>query len=125
MNLMGIQAIYPRLSLSVSNPENKVFPYLLRNLVVRFPNHVWSTDITYIPMRSGFMYCVAVIDWFSRYVLAWDIANVQDTEFCLQVMNSSFSYGLPEIFNMDQGSQFTSSKFIKSLAEQKKTVFNQ
>ena len=117
MNLMGIQAIYPRPSLSVSNPENKVFPYLLRNLVVRFPNHVWSTDITYIPMRSGFMYCVAVIDWFSRYVLAWDISNVQDTEFCLQVMNSSFSYGLPEIFNMDQGSQFTSSKFTGRLLD--------
>jgi putative transposase len=119
MRLMGIQAIYQRPSLSVSSPENKVYPYLLRNLVVRFPNHVWSTDITYIPMRTGFMYCVAVIDWFSRYVLAWDISNVQDAGFCLQVMNSSFSFGLPEIFNTDQGAQFTSNIFTGRLLELK------
>ncbi len=119
MRLMGIQAIYQKPSLSVSNPENKVFPYLLRNLVVRFPNHVWSTDITYIPMRTGFMYCVAVIDWFSRYVLAWDISNVQDAGFCLQVLNNSFSGGLPEIFNTDQGAQFTSTIFTGRLLELK------
>jgi len=115
MSLMGIQAIFQRPNLSVSCPGNKVYPYLLRNLVISSPNHVWSTDITYIPMHTGFMYCVAVIDWFSRYVLAWDISNVQDAAFCVRVLNSSLSIALPEIFNTDQGSQFTSDIFTGRL----------
>lgn len=117
MNLMGIQAIVPKPNLSVSCPENKVFPYLLRNLVIASPNHVWSTDITYIPMRSGFMYCVAVIDWYSRYVLAWDISNTQDASFCVRVLDSALQIARPEIFNTDQGSQFTSDIFINCLSE--------
>jgi putative transposase len=117
MSLMGIQAIVPRPNLSVSCPENKVYPYLLRNLAITSANQVWSTDITYIPMRSGFMYCVAVIDWYSRYVLAWDISNTQDASFCVQVLNSALQIAHPEIFNTDQGAQFTSDLFVNCLSE--------
>ena len=117
MNLMGIQAIYQRPNLSVSNAENKIYPYLLRGLVIKSPNHVWSTDITYIPMHAGFMYCVAVIGWFSRYVLAWDISNTQDAEFCKRILNNALLIARPEIFNTDQGAQFTSNIFTGRLIE--------
>jgi putative transposase len=117
MREMGIHAIYagPRTSIPAKN--HTIYPYLLRDVSIAAPNHVWSTDLTYIPMQHGFMYCVAVIDWFSRYVLSWDISNTQDSEFCVDVLAEALKRGRPEIFNTDQGSQFTSDKFINRLLD--------
>jgi putative transposase len=116
MRLMGLEAIYPKpnLSRAVAN-ESVKYPYLLKGLVIQKPNHVWSTDITYIRLKQGFVYLVAVIDWFSRYVLSWEISNSLDTCFCLSALEKAFHNGVPEIFNSDQGSQFTSEAFINSL----------
>jgi putative transposase len=116
MRLMGLEAIYPKpnLSKAVTNVSVK-YPYLLKGLVIQRPNHVWSTDITYIRLRQGFVYLVAVIDWFSRYVLSWEISNSLDTYFCLNALEKAFQTGIPEIFNSDQGSQFTSEAFTASL----------
>lgn len=115
MHKMDIQAIYPKPSLSKANPEHKVYPYLLRELTITHPNQVWSTDITYIPMRNGFMYLVAVIDWYSRYVLAWQLSNTLDSPFCVEVLHQALQRGKPDIFNTDQGVQFTASAFITVL----------
>ena len=117
MRLMGIQAVYPGPKLSNPAPNHTIYPYLLRNVSITEPNHVWSSDITYIPMERGFMYCAAVIDWFSRYVLAWDVSNTQDAGFCASVLAKSLRRGTPTIFNTDQGSQFTSEVFLKHLLE--------
>jgi putative transposase len=103
MHKMGIQAIYPKPSLSKANPEHKIYPYLLRELAITRSNQVWSTDITYIPMRNGFMYLVAVIDWYSRYVLAWQLSNTLDSTFCVEVLHQALQCGKPDIFNTDQG----------------------
>jgi putative transposase len=115
MRLMGVEAIYRKPRTTVFNPENRVFPYLLRNVVITHCNHVWSTDITYIPMRHGFMYLVAVIDWFSRHVLSWRLSNSLDTSFCLEALADALTQGTPEIFNTDQGTQFTSLPFTSML----------
>jgi putative transposase len=115
MHKMDIQAIYPKPSLSKANPEHKVYPYLLRELTITHPNQVWSTDITYIPMRNGFMYLVAIIDWYSRYVLAWQLSNTLDSPFCVEVLHQALQRGKPDIFNTDQGVQFTASAFITVL----------
>jgi putative transposase len=115
MRLMGLEAIYPQPRTSVPGLENKVFPYLLRNVAITRPNQVWSTDITYIPLRKGFMYLVAVIDWFSRYVLAWELSNSLETTFCLTALDAALARGRPEIFNTDQGAQFTSLAFTSRL----------
>lgn len=115
MRLMGIEAIYPKPNLSRKDAEHKIYPYLLRNRKITRPNEVWSSDITYIPMERGFMYLVAVIDWFSRYVLSWELSNTMETEFCLSALEKALAQGTPEIFNTDQGSQFTSSEFTSRL----------
>lgn len=115
MQVMGIETIYPKRNLSRLNPGHKKYPYLLRDLVVKFPDQVWSTDITYIKLRGGFAYCTAVIDWYSRYVIAWRISNTLDTSFCLEVLDDALEQGKPEIFNTDQGVQYTSMAFTGML----------
>jgi putative transposase len=111
MQLMGISAIYRRPRTTKPGKGNKVYPYLLRGLEITRPNQVWSTDITYIPMAKGFLYLVAIIDWYSRYVLSWRLSNTLDTEFCIEALEEALRKGKPEIFNTDQGSQFTSEEF--------------
>lgn len=112
MRLMGLEAIYPKPRLSIPGTGHIIIPYLLRDLEILYSNHVWSTDITYIPMLNGFMYLVAVIDWYSRRVLSWELSNTLSTQFCIDALNSAFRiFGFPKIFNTDQGSQFTSSIF--------------
>ena len=103
MKLMGFEAIYPKPNLSIANKEHKKYPYLLRNLVVDRPNQAWAGDITYIPMPKGFGYLFAIIDWFSRYVIAWELSNLLDTDFCLQALRRGILSVKPEIFNADQG----------------------
>jgi len=116
MRLMGIEAIYPKQKLTVRNPEHEIYPYLLRGKTITFKNQVWSTDITYIPVKMGFLYLVAVIDWFSRFVLSWRLSNSLSNDFCIEALLEAFElYGIPNIFNTDQGSQFTSLNFINEL----------
>lgn len=116
MGLMGLVAIHPVPKTSIPHPEHKVFPYLLKDVVIERPNQVWSTDITYLPMARGFMYLVAIMDWHSRKVLSWRVSNSMDAGFCLDALEEAFHlHGKPEIFNSDQGSQFTSTAFIKAL----------
>ena len=118
MRLMGLQAIYPKPKTSRPHPQNKVYPYLLRNLKIDRPNQVWAADITYIPMNRGFMYLVAVMDWHSRKVLSWRVSNTLDADFCVAAVADAISdYGVPEIFNTDQGAQFTSSAFTSLLKD--------
>jgi putative transposase len=113
MRLMGIEALYRTKSTSKRNPEHKVFPYLLRGLAITRPNHVWCADISYIPMSHGFVYLFAVMDWATRRVLAWRISNTLTTDFCIDAVREAIAkYGCPEIFNTDQGSQFTDSDFV-------------
>lgn len=111
LQLMGLRAIGPKPRTSQPAPEHKVYPYLLRGLAITRRNLVWSTDITYIPLPHGFMYLVAVIDWFSRYVLAWQLSNTLDGYFCEQALQQALERGRPEIFNTDQGAQFTATSF--------------
>ena len=115
MRLMGIEAIYQKPRLSQKCPNHRVFPYLLRDVAITRRNQVWSTDITYIPMPRGFMYLTAIIDWHSRYVLAWELSNTLDVTFCLTALNRALLNSRPEIFNTDQGSQFTSLVFTSRL----------
>ncbi len=115
MQLMGLQAIYPRPKTTVSGQRHRIYPYLLRDLAVVQPNQVWSADITYVPMRQGFMYLVAVLDWYSRYVLAWQLSNTLDCRFCLDALQQALLLGKPEIFNTDQGVQFTAQEFTTIL----------
>lgn len=117
MRLMGLEAIYPKRRTSVNDPENKVYPYLLRGVKIGRADQVWSTDITYIPMFRGHAYLVAVMDWFSRYVLSWELATTMDASFCISAMKQALSLGTPEIFNSDQGSQFTSPSFTRVLLD--------
>ena len=117
MRIMGIEAIYQKPRLSEMCPNHHIFPYLLRDVAITRCNQVWSTDITYVPMRNGFMYLTAVIDWHSRYVLAWELSNTMDVTFCLTALNRSLSQTKPEIFNTDQGSQFTSAAFTSRLQQ--------
>lgn len=111
MEIMGIMAIYPKANLSKPAPGHKIYPYLLRGIEIVLPNQVWSTDITYIRMARGFLYLVAIIDWYSRYVLAWELSNTLDVGFCLEALRKALLIGNPDIFNSDQGSQFTSEDF--------------
>ncbi len=113
MRLMGLNAIYQK-------PRTSVHPYLLKNLNIDRPNHVWCADITYIPMRKGFLYLVAVMDWFSRKVLSWRLSNTMAADFCIEAVNEAIEkYGTPEIFNTDQGSQFTCIDFQRTLENNK------
>ena len=116
MRLMGLEAVYPKPKTSKPHPEHKVYPYLLKGLAIERSNQVWAADITYIPMRRGFMYLVAVMDWYSRKVLSWKLSNTLDSEFCVAALEEAIKrYGCPEIFNTDQGSQFTSTAFTELL----------
>jgi len=116
MRKMGLHTIYPKPQTTRVNGEHKIYPYLLRNLAIDMPNQVWCTDITYIPMAKGFVYLVAVMDWYSRKVLSWRISNTLDTGFCVDALEEAIEhYGCPEIFNTDQGCQFTSEKFTRVL----------
>ncbi len=116
MRRMGIEALYRKPSLSRRQPGHQIYPYLLRDLTISRPNHVWAADITYIPMRRGFLYLFAVLDWASRRVLAWRLSNTLTTDFCLDaVQEAVVRYGTPELFNTDQGCQFTSHEFTELL----------
>jgi putative transposase len=115
MQVMGIEAIYPKRNLSRSDPRHKKYPYLLKDLEVKSPDHVWSTDITFIRLLEGFAYCPAVIDWYSRYVISWRISNTLETSFCLEALEDALGRGKPEIFNTDQGVQYTSIAFTGML----------
>lgn len=117
MRLMGLEAIYakPRLSLAASG--HRIYPYLLRGVKITRVNQVWSTDITYVRLQGGFVYLVAVIDWYSRYVLSWEISTTMETDFCVNALERALHVAQPEIFNSDQGSQFTSEVFTGKLKE--------
>ena len=118
MRLMGIAALGPKPKTSKPAPGHRIYPYLLRNLAIERANHVWAADITYIPIGRGFLYLVAIIDWASRAVLAWRLSNTMDVSFCLAALEEARAkFGKPEIFNTDQGSQFTSAAFTGALAE--------
>ncbi len=115
MRRMGLEAIYPKRRTTWPGAGHKIYPYLLRNVAVSRPDQVWSTDITYLPLRQGFLYLVAILDWFSRYVLAWRLSNTLTGTFCLEALDEALSAGRPEIFNSDQGSQFTAAAFTERL----------
>jgi putative transposase len=115
MRLMGLEAIYPKLRLSQVQPDHRVYPYLLRDVQMTRPNQVWSTDITYIRLLHGFIYLVAILDWFSRYVVSWEVSISLETEFCLIALQRALQQAKPEIFNSDQGCQFTSLAFTDIL----------
>jgi putative transposase len=118
MRLMGLEAIYPKPKTSRPHPEHRVYPYLLRNLKINRPNQVWAADISYIPMSRGFMYLVAVMDWYSRKVLSWRVSNTLDADFCVEAVEEAIGrFGPPEIFNTDQGAQFTSQAFTNLLKD--------
>jgi len=118
MRVMGIVPIYPKKNTSKPNRAHKVYPYLLRGLTIDRPNQVWCTDITYIPMAKGFLYLIAIMDWYSRKVLAWRLSNTMDVHFCLEALEEAIArYGTPEIFNSDQGAQFTSDAFTGTLKQ--------
>lgn len=117
MQVLGLEAIYPKPRTSIGATGHKIYPYLLRNLEINASDLVWSTDITYIPMQNGYMYLVAVMDWYSRYVLSWQLSNTMDVQFCIDALEMAFAYGKPQIFNTDQGSQFTSDAFTSVLQD--------
>jgi putative transposase len=123
MRIMGIEAIYPKPNLSQNNAPHPIFPYLLRNLTINHSNQVWSTDITYIRLKHGFVYLVAIIDWYSRLVLAWRLSTTMEAGFCVEVAKEAIKkYGCPEIINSDQGVQFTSEAFINVWKEHRVTI---
>lgn len=116
MRCMGLTALYPHRSTSQPAAGHKTYPYLLKGLTIDHPNQVWCTDITYLPMRHGFLFLIAIMDWYSRKVLSWRLSNTMDTSFCVDALDDAFEkYGSPEIFNTDQGSQFTSAVFTRVL----------
>ena len=117
MRLMGIEAIYPRRKTTQRGSQHKIYPYLLREMEVTRPNQVWATDITYIRMAYGFMYLVAIMDWYSRYVLSWRLSNSLEGSFCVEALEHALSQQCPEIFNSDQGVQFTCESFTKRLED--------
>ena len=119
MRLMGLEAIYCKPNLSKPNKEHKKFPYLLRGMKIESVNQVWSMDITYIPMKKGFMYLTAIIDWYSRYVLSWKLSNTLEGAFCREALTDALEMNTPQIFNTDQGTQFTCEKFQEVLANKK------
>ena len=118
MQVMGLEAIYPKPRLSQGNEQHRKYPYLLKGVKIEKPNHVWSTDITYIRLRQGFVYLVAILDWFSRYVLSWKISLTMEVEFCLEALEMALQIDRPAIFNSDQGSQFTSVEFTNRLQKE-------
>jgi len=117
MRTMGIEAIFPRKNLSKPSEKREKYPYLLKGIEIHAPDHVWATDITYIPISGGFLHLVAIIDWFTRYVLSWRLSNTMDINFCLEALLEAMSNRVPKIFNSDQGSQFTSKEFQQVLKD--------
>lgn len=117
MQLMRLQAITPGPHTSRPAPEHVIYPYLLRGVQIERVNQIWSTDITYVPMKHGYMYLVAVMDWYSRYVLSWELSNSLDSLFCVTALERALAHGTPEVFNTDQGSQFTSKAFTSVLLD--------
>jgi len=115
MRLMGLEAIYPKPKLSAARAGHRIYPYLLRNVRIQRPDQVWSTDITYVPLAAGFMYLAAIIDWSSRYVLAWRLSNTLEGSFCLEMLDEALRGGRPEVFNTDQGVQFTAQAWTGRL----------
>jgi putative transposase len=115
MQKMGLAGVAPGPQTSRPHPEHIIYPYLLRDFVIDRPNQVWCTDVTYLPMPRGFLFLVAILDWYSRYVLAWMVSNTQDTAFCLEALEHALILGCPEVFNSDQGCQFTSTAFTARL----------
>ena len=123
MRLMGLEAIYQAPRTSDPHPAHRIYPYLLRRMVIDRPNQVWCADITYIPVQRGFLYLVAIMDWATRHVLAWRLSNTMDSRFCVEALNEALAnYGKPEIFNTDQGSQFTSFDFTGVLKDAEVTI---
>lgn len=118
MRRMGLEAIHPKRRLSKPAPGHRIYPYLLRGVKIDRANQVWSADITYVRLRGGFVYLVAILDWYSRYVLAWEVSTTLDTSFCLSALEWALKKGKPEIFNSDQGAQFTSTDFTGRLADE-------
>ena len=120
MKVMGLEPIYPKPKTTIKAKGHKIYPYLLDNLEIEYPNQVWAADITYIPVRQGFCYLVAIIDWYSRKILSWRISNSMGASFCIEALQEALeNHGKPEIFNTDQGSQFTSNQFTSILLEKK------
>ena len=117
MRLMGIEAIYPKPRLSIKEKEHRIYPYLLRDLKINHADQVWAADITYIRLRRGFVYLVAIMDWYSRYVVSWELSLTLETDFCLRALKCALTGKAPEFFNTDQGSQFTSEAFTDRLKE--------
>ena len=117
MKVMGIEAIYPRKSLSGRHPDHKIYPYLLRGLNISYSDQVWCMDITYIRLKRGFAYLTVVMDWYSRYVISWELSMTMDKDFCTRCLNRALLKGTPGIFNTDQGSQFTSNAFTQILKD--------
>ena len=117
MKILGIQGIHPKKKLSVPNQEHLIYPYLLKGVVINRPNQVWSTDITYIPMRRGFCYLVAIVDWYTRLIISWKLSVTLEIDFCIQALHEALQQGQPEIMNSDQGSQFTSPQYTQILKE--------
>jgi putative transposase len=115
MRLMGLEAIYPKPHLSRNDSEHRIYPYLLRNVAIVRPNQVWSSDITFVPMPHGWMYLTVVMDWYSRYVLSWRLSNTLDGSFCLEALEEALTHGTPEVFNTDQGVQYTARAFTDRL----------
>ncbi len=122
MRKMGLEAVYRKPRTSKPSPENKIYPYLLRGVTVDHPDQVWAADITYIPMRKGFLYLIAIIDWHSRFVLSWRLSNSMETSFCTEALEDALVHSQPEIFNTDQGAQFTSNDFTKVLEDRKVAI---
>ncbi len=119
MRKMGLEAIYPKPKTSISNKQHEKFPYLLRKVDIVKPNQVWGTDITYIRLKEGFIYLVAFLDWFSRYVISWKLSPTLENDFCIQALEEALEKGIPDIHNSDQGVQFTSEDYISVLKEGK------
>ncbi len=115
MKILGIEAIYPKLKSSAINSKHRIYPYLLRDYVVETPNEVWLADITYLPMNKGFMYLVAILDWYSRYVITWELSNRLEGQFCLDALHRVLAWATPTIFNTDQGVQFTANAFTNTI----------
>lgn len=118
MRKRGLEAMYPKPSLSKANSEHKKYPYLLRGKTIDRVNQVWSTDITYIPLKNGFAYLVVVMDWYSRFILSWQLSNLLDADFCIETLERALQKSKPDIFNSDQGSQFTCKEFVEKLEDQ-------
>jgi len=117
MRSMNLLAIYPKPRLSISHPEHRIYPYLLKGLEIIYSNQVWATDITYIQLARGYCYLAAIMDWFSRYILSWRVSNTLEADFCVECLEEALGYGRPKIFNSDQGSQFTSQEFTRKLLD--------